>query len=378
MTTPVEHSRLYSPSSIARRIGCHGSARLEDTIKDEGPKPAADYGTFGHHIAAEFFVKQAPPLESWLGKKMFGQVCDQELIDCVKQYLRDINSLQCKGLIKVESKVSLAWAGYTDVFGTADYMSDEIFGTLTVLDLKTGTGVEVYPEDNPQLMLYALMCAGEGIHNYESIKICISQPRTGGNSLKIWETTPDYLMQWFRETLEPALIAIESGYTKYNVTDDNCQWCKACSICPAYAAHNLAVAQIDFKAVEPEMPGINEELVNKVYPHLKMLKGFIKQVEAKATEMADLGSLQGFKLVAGKNYRSWKDEAEIAAKLTKLGIEPYEHKILTPAKAEKESKEVKKHIQPYIAITVGKSSIVPEADKRPALATLLEGFEAVV
>ena len=125
MTT--EHSELFSPSSIARRIGCHGSARLEAQITEEGPKPAADYGTFGHHIAAQHLIK-GTPVKSWLGKTMFGQVCDKNLIDIVNQYLADITSLNCKGLVKIESKVSLEWAGYPEMFGTNDRSEERRVG----------------------------------------------------------------------------------------------------------------------------------------------------------------------------------------------------------------------------------------------------------
>jgi hypothetical protein len=57
--------------------------------------------------------------------------------------------------------------------------------------------------------------------------------------------------------------------------------------------------------------------------------------------------------------------------LKDLGLDPYEKKLLTPAKAEKQlDKEGKKEVKALISVTDGKPSIVKETDKRKAIKTV--------
>lgn len=373
-----EHSRYFSPSSISRRISCHGSAELEADIIDDSPKPAADWGTFAHHIADQFFTNNVD-IKSFIGKEMLEQVCDMEMIDCVQQYIADVGELLSfdSEEIKSEVKGSLEWLGYPDVFGTADMVINHLFGNLTVCDLKTGSGVIVDPENNPQLMTYALMAAGNKLLEYNEIIIAISQPRgkQGGKSLKVWTTTPEYLLQWFKEVLEPAIIAINNGDKTLNPTEPGCKFCKATNICPAYSNMALQLAKVDFAAVAHVGPVINDELVNSIYPQLNILKDWLKKVEAHAYDMAASGTLQGFKLVKGRKSRDWKNQEAAEMWLKDQGIDPFEKKLLSPARAEKEvSREHKKTMNELVMVSDGTPVIAPLSDKRTAISLAAEDF----
>jgi hypothetical protein len=313
---------------------------------------------------------------------MFGQICDREMIDCIENYISDLEELKALypgGSCQVEKKVSLQWAGYKDVFGTADFIFDELFGTLGVCDFKSGSGVVVEPEKNGQLMSYALMAAGKALMSYRQIVIAISQPRakTMGKSLKIWETTPQHLMQWFKDTLEPTILAIASGDRTTVPSEDSCRFCKACDICPSYSRMALDLARMDFADAAPAAPIVNDVLVERVYRHIPLLKDWIKRVEAHAFVMVGRGSLPGFKLVSGRRTRSWSDEREAIKILEGAGIDPYEKKILSPAKAEKAGREVRKKIQKIIKISDGKPVIAPKSDKRKAVSLAAEDFKNI-
>ena len=115
------------------------------------------------------------------------------------------------------------------------------------------------------------------------------------------------------------------------------------------------MAQADFAGVVHE-PTLTPELVQQIYPQLPLLADFIKRVEAMAMEMAGQGKLAGFKLVAGRGSRAWIDEAAVQELLQSMGANPFEHKLLSPAKAEKLGKEFKKAIAPYVGNLAGKTN----------------------
>lgn len=358
------HSKYFSPSSIFRRILCTGSAELEAQVTEpEGPKPAADWGTYAHHMAETFFTKDIPPTY-FRNKEMFGQVCDEEMVSCALSFIEDTYKATSGVGAPILCEQTVHMPGYKHVYGTADIICKSR-DTLVVLDYKSGK-YPVSPRWNPQLMTYAL-CAGlDGINN---VKICISQPRSslGDVSLKIWETTADEIIRWFRAKLVPVIEAILAGDPTLTAGDEQCQWCRAKGICPEYT--KVALAEFDYQEIGP--PVIDDDLVARVYPHIKMMKAWIKQVEAHAYKQAEQKTLAGYKLVAGRKKRSWINEEDAAFAMRTLFMEPYENKILSPAKAEKEvRKDQKPMLQGYIKVETGPPVIVPESDKRESIDSL--------
>ena len=80
-------------------------------------------------------------------------------------------------------------------FGTADAIV--LNGdTLNVVDLKYGMGVQVYAEDNPQGMLYALGAYAEVNHITEikNVVITIVQPRL--DHISEWSISVEDLLRW--------------------------------------------------------------------------------------------------------------------------------------------------------------------------------------
>ena len=374
------HSQYFSPSSLSRRIACPGSAFLEDGIVEEGPKPAADWGTYAHEIAADYLIMQTKP-STWLGKKNYGQICNQEMVDCVKQYLKDLDELRALApgaMEHVEKQVSLEWAGYKDVFGTTDFALDKLFETLVICDFKSGTA-PVVPKDNAQLYTYALMTAGDALPSYNSIIIAVSQPRSkaGGSSLETYEIDPYELLRWFEHELKPVIKEIQTGNGKLVPGETQCKWCKATNVCPAYTRMATELATVDFANTVPVQPVINDALVHKVYPHLPMLKDWIKKVEGHAFDMAKSGQLNGHKLVAGRRARAWKSEVAATRVLIDHGIEPFEKKLLSPAKAEQALGKDKKVLQELIAVSDGSPVIAPVGDKRKAISTAETDFAQI-
>jgi hypothetical protein len=361
-----EHSKYFSPSSIHRRLVCRGSAFLEAGMPDIS-SDAADEGTLLHSYMEAFNSCQTVP-------ELTGDRA--EAFDKAATMTVRAMGMVPAGSQRVEEKVSLENLGYPEVFGTADLIADSIFDTLLVLDYKFGQ-VRVSP-NCPQLKTYALAAGGPALNYYERIILAIAQPAVS-DDLQIYETTPVDLMSWFMEDLKPCIEDIKAGVKTFNPTDAGCLYCKGKEICPAYTQNALVVARQDFGGDPGDtmVTTINDELVAEYYPKLPLLESWISQVKAHALNMASRGSLPGYKMVAGRSARKWTDEAQAEEVIKAAGADPYEHKLLSVAKAEKLGKEVKEAIQPIIEKIPGSPVIAPENDRRKALPTAAEDFKQV-
>lgn len=367
------HSRYFSPSSMARRIGCTASAAMEDGREDT-PSEFAQWGTAAHAIC-ELCAggKATTEPRGLLHQIVEGVQVTEEMVTACDTALAHMREFTGGRPVETEKRVSFEYAGHPEMFGTADVVRDEPFKELFIFDYKFGAGVAVAVENNPALMSYALMCAGPLLSTYEWIHLGISQPRISGR-LQRFSIRPSALAAWRDETLLPTIEAIKTGKTSFGPSVDNCRFCKAVHICPAYTSEALAVAQADFAGVIQE-PSLTPELVQQIYPQLPLLADFVKRVEAMAMEMANQGRLAGFKLVAGRGSRAWRDETAVQELLQEMGADPFERKLLSPAKAEKLGKEFKEAIIPYVAKIAGKPTIAPENDRRRAISTAQEDFQ---
>ena len=99
----------------------------------------------------------------------------------------------------------------------------------------------------------------------------------------------------------------------------------------------------------------------------------IAAVKAFAIAYASAGgAIPGYKLVRGRGVREWTDEAKAAKELVKFGIaDPYEHKLLSPAKAEKVvARRFVALIKNMVHKTYAADTVVPDTDERQEITTL--------
>lgn len=371
------HSRFFSPSALSRRIACTGSALMEDGRPDE----ASDYarwGTAAHSICERCVEGGDKEPADWLGKEIEGVTVDREMVDACETALAWMREVTA-GAEEIECERGVRMPGVEDMFGTIDVLVDVPFGRLVVADYKFGAGVKVNAEDNPQLMAYAIMAAGEALPTYSEIVIAVIQPRAADKP-DIWTITPSTLERWRNDVLLPTVGAIRSGKVEYHPSPDTCRWCKGANDCPAYAQAALELARLDFAGtpeIQAERPAITPELVARVYPQLELLEDFISRVRAMALDMASAGNLPGYKLVEGRGRREWIDEDAVIAILKDMGQDPYEHKVISPAKTEKLGKEVKEAVKRYVKRLPGNPVVAPEDDKRRAISTAAEDFAEI-
>jgi hypothetical protein len=271
----------------------------------------------------------------------------------------------------VETKVDLSFI-YPDTFGTVDVAIAEEFGELDVIDFKYGAGIPVDPEENPQLIYYALGIAHLYDFNFKHVNLIIVQPRTphSGGIFKTWRISIEDLIMW-RERFESGIQRATALAPKLSA-GDWCKFCPAASICPEISQNVLKQAQIDF---EPEL-GIVElppthELSNErlgiTLEAVERLETWIGALRAHAFEAMKRGEIvPGWKLVPRRATRKWENPEKVEKEAKKkFGLKAFETSLLSPAQFEK--KVDKAFVEKYCVSVSSGVTLAHESDKRSGI-----------
>ena len=386
----------YSPSGSAKWINCHKALELEAQMPEEKDSVYAAEGTAAHTLAEKCLTKKMDAADL-LGTKLVEKEMEfevtEEMSEAVQIYLDKVRSLIKPGSVYgFETQFRLNFVS-PDLGGTSDcfvYNPDE--KTVYVIDYKYGKGVEVFPENNSQMMIYAIGALYEIYEKYidkvnkkfesiKNIKLIIVQPRIyGREKIKEWSLTLNELRQWSFYTLRPAVKANESEDKKFCV-GSHCRWCKAAALCPAKAEAAAALAKTDFhNPVLPDIASLTAEDISKVLTASAMIASWAKQVESYAHFAMEHGKkIPGYKLVRKSTNRKWKDENEAAIQLEMMvGDVAYERKLLSIAKIEKILKahkiDPKKCLNGMWVKPEGRTAIASESDRRPEAAPAASEF----
>lgn len=396
---------ILSPSSAERWLNCPGSLYATKDLPDVNTSYAKE-GTTAHALA-EFCLKFNKKAIDSLGKLMTpnGIYVDDEMVDAIQEYVDTVNGIKASmsDLLIVDIEQKLDFTDLLDIesvkdalpadtdkfaaFGTADAIIVGN-GELQIHDLKYGKGVQVYAEDNKQLMIYALAA-------YQYYSLCcditkismhIHQPRLYHHSE--YSVTPDELLA-FGEKLKERAIKAYTVYLNGPTNDDDfcagesqCRFCKAAGNCEALAKHVTATIGADFDVIND----VGDVVIDAVtvdapedvaikFSALNTIKSWITAVETRVNSLLQQGQkVPGYKLVIGRQgNRAWRDvkEAESALKTFKLKEdERYTKKLISPTQALKLLKDSPKRIaklEGFITRPEGKPTVVPESDKRPAI-----------
>lgn len=307
-----EHA-LLSASSSKQWLICPPSARLADGYENKS-SVFAEEGTLGHELGAMHIIAGTSntSLESEY-KKLKAHPLYTESLDehaqayaafVLETYVAEKDSFPKAALI-VEEKIDFSpWV--PEGFGSCDAA---IIGetTLHVIDLKMGKGVEVYADNNPQLMLYALgFIHTRNLYNrgITEVKLSIFQPRIGNYS--DWSISYDELMLWAEMTLQPtAELAFNgSGEAK---AGEHCRFCNALGSCKTVAEYHLDLAKAEFE----DVPKLTPEELGDILAKLETLESWSKAVKSHALDTMLSGKdVPGYKAVAGVTRRSIPKESE--------------------------------------------------------------------
>lgn len=394
---PQSHATL-SPSSAARWLTCPASvhaiqvARKNGVIQEEETSVFAAEGTKAHALAE---IKGLFAF-GLISKSTFGRRykkwkaesdVDEATMDAMEEHtaayvaaLKMLFDIEPHSQIAFEVKVN---PGVPSCWGTSDAV---IYSPrhIHIVDLKYGMGVEVDPEDNPQLKLYALGALkkyGDILGDTEWVDMTIFQPRIGDGTPKTATLPVSELRAWGEFANWRADIALHAPKPEFQPSEAACRWCPLSGVCRARAETMLAV---DFD----ETPDTLEpDELSDILSQLSDIESWAKSVRDYATNAiyAQGSTVPGWKTVRGYARRKITDEQEAITRLVGNGFEP-EQVSITKVRPFKEldkvagsSKFINEILEDLIEKREGSITLVKESDKRESVTdtTLTSDFTEV-
>ena len=250
---------VASPSALHRLMRCPSSAVLSKYVPEKSSSYAEE-GTLFHaimeHILKAKLGEQVTTkfIKGYINQNSTISLNDDainEMIDCVQDAIEwfNLNFVNAEQ-IYAENKLPMYYSDKD--FGTADVIV--LFEhKLVIVDWKYGKGVDVSPNNNPQLISYAvsalkfLSSQGIDIRKFKEVETIIYQPRIyTENKVKSYT----YSMQDLVEQSKIIKRAVDKVYEIYDkakgknsklvienlsASDEACRFCNAKMICKAYA-----------------------------------------------------------------------------------------------------------------------------------------------
>lgn len=369
--TQRAHSTVVGGSSAGRVLQCPGSVLLAQQYPSTETEFAAE-GTALHMAMDMIMSGIAKDDRDVIGLTFNGYVITEEMYDdAIAPVLDHWDELdKTLGGVEFLSEQRVVFPYIEDAFGTTDLIGTAKDRTV-VYDFKFGRGVAVDAEDNPQLKYYALAAmhtpaTAAFFAEDKPVELFIAQPRVkDGERFTRWMTTTRQLEAYGIELKQ----AVERGMepdAPFKM-GPYCKFCPAKIGCPLYqnkADNALALTRDEMTAQIADWIDDADSLI--------ALGEFIKE---KAHELLEQGAeIPGWKLVAKRANRSWKDEDKTLKYLAKVGLpaaERHVKKIISPKQAEDALKRNGLPAELPDALVEKVSSgttLAPESDKRPAMA----------
>ena len=371
---PPKGHAILSASSSDRWLHCPPSARLCESYDDKGSDYAAE-GTDAHALC-EYKLRRALGMEAtdptenltWFNEEMSD--CSTGYAAYVLEQVEAAKQTCTDPVVLIEQRVDFSrWV--ESGFGTADciIITD---GTLQVIDYKHGLGVLVDATENPQMQCYALGALElfDGIYDIDSVRMTIYQPRR--DNVSTYGLSKAELYKWADKVLKPTADLAFAGDGNF-LCGEWCGFCKAKHDCRARADANMELARYDFTLP----PLLTDEEVEKILTRVDDLVAWASDIKDYALQQAISGKeWHGYKLVEGRSNRKYTNDALVAAAVERIGIDPYERKLLGVTAMQKllGKSRFDEILAAYIEKPQGKPTLVPESDKRPAMNTAKNDF----
>lgn len=384
-TTEVKAHAKLSASGSERWLECPASVELCERAPKQRESEYAKEGTDAHSCL-EVILKNhtnKPYTAAQMLKKKFP---DEMVAHALTAY-KEIEARLSPGVtLLTETKVDLTFVG-PDMFGTVDCAIVEEFGRLIVIDYKYGAGVPVDPENNTQLLYYALGLAHKYNYNFTEVVLMIIQPRAPHERgpVREWVIGIDELVSWEKK-FKDGVERVNDPLADFNA-GDWCRWCPGAVMCPAIKDRALKEAQVDF----------NDDLTALAVPHpttpmtvlhlstiltaIEKLEVWIGAVKEHAFHVLERGGeIKGWKLVQKRSIRKWTNEKAAQVAKKKFGQDAFtEPELLSPAQLEKalsnQKSLVADFIKQYASDISSGLTLVPESDKRPAMTKAQDQFD---
>jgi len=366
---PPKSHAILSASSSHRWLNCNPSARLEQEFEDQETEAAAE-GTAAHALC-EHKLRKALKLRS---KKPVSQYDCDEMDDYTDGYVQFVleqlaqAKLTCPDpQVLIEQRLDFS-CYVPDGFGTGDCL---IIASprLHVIDFKYGLGVLVDAYQNPQMMLYALgaLRIFDCLYDITEVSMSIYQPRR--ENVSTWTISVEELMDWAENTLRPKADLAYKGEGEYS-PGSWCQFCKAAVKCRARAEAKLDLARFEFA----QPPLLSDAEIEEILGKLDDLTKWANEIMAYAQDAAINHGKEwaGYKLVESRTNRKYTDEDAVARAAASAGYRDiYKKTLISITEMEKlmGKQTFKEILGGLIAKPIGKPTLVPASDKRPAITT---------
>lgn len=350
---------LLSASSSSRWLKCPPSAMAAELY----PATDTEYtreGTKAHEVAEaiasgrELDVTADPEITTEMVR------CAQGYADYIQELITDPDAV-----VLLEQRLDFSpWV--PGGFGTGDGIILQRT-RLDVVDYKYGAGVAVSAEGNSQMRFYGLGALNDfgDIYGIEEIAMHIYQPRMNNVSVEVLRA--DDLRAWGEEIKPTAALAAE-GKGEF-CSGEHCRFCPHAGGCPKLASDCLKV--VNAHGGRAEVPTLAPWMVADVLRQEPMVSAWLKAVKERA--LADLlkgEEIPGYKVVAGRGSREWKEVSEVVSVLSGAGLPEEDYltqpELLSPAKLEKSigKKKVSELVGKLVVSVPGSPTIAPESDKR--------------
>jgi C4-type Zn-finger protein len=314
------------------------------------PSAAADDGTGTHHLIDTCFKFGFRSADIYLNQTLRSAVgeykVDKDRIERADLMLNVLFGFLDKGY-SVETEVKLQWSagGCEPIHGTCDAI---IYGDrereLYILDYKDGR-VKVEVENNTQLMMYASAYTQMNrVSDLAYIGLGILQPKLS-HEIEYAHVHLQILHRFEKRVVE-ALNKIPNGANIFNAGN----WCKYCPFkgsCKRYADNALAginttretVLTDSIRVTNDETPEMSDADLVALKKAAPLIKEMLIAVDKELYARAEVRTVEGVRLVEGRNQRSWKfDDEEILKKFDGVKIpKKFQHtmKVLSPAQFSK-------------------------------------------
>ena len=407
MPTPTEHA-LLSASSAHRWLACTAAPRFEEQFPN-GTSDYAEEGSLAHSICElyarkHFTVMTNRKFNSELKKLQAKPYYSDEMLKTAEKYVDYLREKAMSYPTKpyVTQVVKVDFSDYVpEGFGTCDCVM--IGGdTLHITDYKHGKGVEVSAEENPQMRLYALgalkMFAPVFGDSIKKVSMGICQPRITDDESEDGMTVEE-LREW-GESIKPRAKEAYDGPGTF-CPGEHCRFCKGKAQCRARADQNTAFedfkdcaiagkAAPELQALSPETraviglpPMLSDAEIGELLVRAEGLVQWYKDLCEYATQNILNGKeIPGWKVVAGKSNRAFKDVEEAFSKVIEAGYDEallYERKPITLTGVESLLGKAKFEtlLKDCVHKPLGKPTLVPLSDKREPYSTAAADFAGV-
>ena len=367
--TEAAHSKLFAPSSAHRWMHCTASSFAASVYKDE-PGEAAMEGTAFHWLLETCLTDGSDP-SIYLGRTLIVTqdqarrefVVSPDMVADARLVASAIREVALRpGISRVEVKVRLPQID-ADIFGRTDVWAFGQDRWLSVMDAKYGR-VDVSPERNEQLMVYALGIYREHIEpiagdNVAGVNLMIAQPRSlvPGPRIKTWRCSLVDLLD-FELSLRVAVHEVRNA-PQFRA-GDHCHYCPALGSCPPTKEAALKLGPILAAA---ELTALD---ASRILAAKDLLEKKIKDAKAVGKEaLLHRQEVPGFRLGVSRKHRQFRDEELAKERLYgTYGVKALA--VPTPSQAEKLGPDAKKIVDELSFTPPGEPDIVAANSTAPA------------